>query len=242
MSKGRHRAGRRHGAATQRGAAPLVRSRLPLFAEAVSLGRARLGAPAGHGRGQRRVRRPQRRAARRPARPRRAGRRAEHGRRTRHRRRGLLRRPVREQSRPRRAGDRAADPRDRHHRYRLGVRRGGPPPRRPPDLRGGARRSRSTTPGPSPSRGSRCARRAGGRSAPTRPRRRSSGNGPANDVLGQAAELAAADADPIGDCHGSAPFRRHLARVITRRSPAVALARARQGGHRCLRRSASRSP
>lgn len=56
------------------------------------------------------------------------------------------------------------------------------------------------------------------------------GERPTDDVLTQAAELAAADADPIGDCHGSAPFRRHLARVITRRSLGVALARARQGG------------
>jgi aerobic carbon-monoxide dehydrogenase medium subunit len=54
------------------------------------------------------------------------------------------------------------------------------------------------------------------------------GNPPTDDLLGQAAELAAAGADPIGDCHGSASFRRHLARVITRRSLAAALARARQ--------------
>lgn len=51
---------------------------------------------------------------------------------------------------------------------------------------------------------------------------------PDPEPLAQAAELAAAGVDPVGDCHGSALFRRHLARVVTQRALRVALARARQ--------------
>lgn len=54
------------------------------------------------------------------------------------------------------------------------------------------------------------------------------GQHPDPELLAQAAELAAAGVDPVGDCHGSAWFRRHLARVVTGRSLRVALARARQ--------------
>jgi carbon-monoxide dehydrogenase medium subunit len=54
------------------------------------------------------------------------------------------------------------------------------------------------------------------------------GERPTDELLAQAADLAAAGTDPVGDCHGSAPFRRHLARVVTRRSLVAALARARQ--------------
>ena len=43
----------------------------------------------------------------------------------------------------------------------------------------------------------------------------------------QAAALAADGVDPVGDCHGSASFRRHLAAVLTRRSLQTALDRAR---------------
>ncbi|MQA16747.1 MAG: xanthine dehydrogenase family protein subunit M [Pseudonocardiaceae bacterium] len=54
------------------------------------------------------------------------------------------------------------------------------------------------------------------------------GQRPADELLAQAAELTAAATDPIGDCHASAAFRRHLARVLTRRSLQTAVARARK--------------
>ncbi len=52
------------------------------------------------------------------------------------------------------------------------------------------------------------------------------GQRPTHELLIQAAELAAAATDPVGDCHASATFRRHLAQVLTRRSLQTALDRA----------------
>jgi carbon-monoxide dehydrogenase medium subunit len=54
------------------------------------------------------------------------------------------------------------------------------------------------------------------------------GRTPSAGQLAQAAAVAAEGVDPIGDCHGSASFRRHLAAVLTRRSLHTAVARARQ--------------
>ena len=54
------------------------------------------------------------------------------------------------------------------------------------------------------------------------------GGEPTDEQLEQAAHLAATAADPIDDCHGSANFRRHLARVLTRRALLTALDRARR--------------
>jgi carbon-monoxide dehydrogenase medium subunit len=54
------------------------------------------------------------------------------------------------------------------------------------------------------------------------------GAAPDAEQIAQAAALAAAGVSPIGDCHGSASFRRHLAQVVTRRSLRTAVARARQ--------------
>jgi aerobic carbon-monoxide dehydrogenase medium subunit len=53
------------------------------------------------------------------------------------------------------------------------------------------------------------------------------GGPPSVEQFAQAAALAADGVDPIGDCHGSAPFRRHLAAVLTRRCLRTALDRAR---------------
>jgi carbon-monoxide dehydrogenase medium subunit len=47
------------------------------------------------------------------------------------------------------------------------------------------------------------------------------------ELLEQAAGLAAEAARPISDQRGSAEFRRHLVRVLTRRTLTTALARAR---------------
>jgi aerobic carbon-monoxide dehydrogenase medium subunit len=46
--------------------------------------------------------------------------------------------------------------------------------------------------------------------------------------LQAAGALAASAADPVGDCHGSAAFRRHLAAVLTRRALATAISRAEE--------------
>ena len=54
---------------------------------------------------------------------------------------------------------------------------------------------------------------------------------PTTNCSQAAGALAAAAADPIGDCHGSAAFRRHLAAVLTRRALA--------SGHLTRRRSAN---
>lgn len=54
------------------------------------------------------------------------------------------------------------------------------------------------------------------------------GSPPSDDLLAEAGRLAAEGVSPIGDCHGSADFRRHLAAVMTRRALTAALARARQ--------------
>ncbi|GAA1392131.1 xanthine dehydrogenase family protein subunit M [Pseudonocardia kongjuensis] len=51
---------------------------------------------------------------------------------------------------------------------------------------------------------------------------------PGTDRIAEAAALAAAAVEPIGDCHGSASFRRHLAGVLTRRSLQTAVTRAGQ--------------
>jgi carbon-monoxide dehydrogenase medium subunit len=50
------------------------------------------------------------------------------------------------------------------------------------------------------------------------------------DRIEQAAELAVGAARPISDQRGSADFRRHLTRVLTRRTLAVALERANRSG------------
>ncbi len=50
------------------------------------------------------------------------------------------------------------------------------------------------------------------------------------ELLDQTGALAADGVDPIGDCHGSASYRRHLARVLTRRCLEIAIARADQEG------------
>ena len=47
------------------------------------------------------------------------------------------------------------------------------------------------------------------------------------ELIGRAAELAVEAARPISDQRGSADFRRHLVRVLTRRTLAIALERAR---------------
>jgi carbon-monoxide dehydrogenase medium subunit len=49
---------------------------------------------------------------------------------------------------------------------------------------------------------------------------------PDDELLQAAGALAAAATDPLGDCHGSAEFRRHLAAVLTRRALATAISRA----------------
>ena len=56
------------------------------------------------------------------------------------------------------------------------------------------------------------------------------GQRPTAELLDQTGALAADGVDPIGDCHGSASFRRHLARVLTRRCLQIAIARADQEG------------
>ncbi len=54
------------------------------------------------------------------------------------------------------------------------------------------------------------------------------GGPPSVEQLAQAAALAAEGLDPIGDCHGSAAFRRHLAAVVTRRCLQTALSRVQE--------------
>jgi aerobic carbon-monoxide dehydrogenase medium subunit len=51
---------------------------------------------------------------------------------------------------------------------------------------------------------------------------------PDDELLQAASALAASAADPVGDCHGSAAFRRHLAAVLTRRALATAISRAEE--------------
>ena len=51
---------------------------------------------------------------------------------------------------------------------------------------------------------------------------------PDDELLQAAGALAASAADPLGDCHGSAAFRRHLAAVLTRRALATAISRAEE--------------
>jgi len=55
--------------------------------------------------------------------------------------------------------------------------------------------------------------------------RRLVGRTPSPEVIQEAAEETGAHLDPIADCHGSADFRRHLARVLTRRSLQTAFTR-----------------
>ncbi len=57
------------------------------------------------------------------------------------------------------------------------------------------------------------------------------GRRPSDTALREAAALAAAATDPVGDCHGSAAFRRHLATVLTRRALDTAVSRAVAGGN-----------
>jgi aerobic carbon-monoxide dehydrogenase medium subunit len=54
------------------------------------------------------------------------------------------------------------------------------------------------------------------------------GEHPDDELLQAAGALAASAADPVGDCHGSAAFRRHLAAVLTRRALATAISRAEE--------------
>jgi aerobic carbon-monoxide dehydrogenase medium subunit len=56
------------------------------------------------------------------------------------------------------------------------------------------------------------------------------GQRPTAEQLDQAGALAAGGVEPIGDCHGSASYRRHLAQVLTRRCLQTAIARADQEG------------
>ena len=49
------------------------------------------------------------------------------------------------------------------------------------------------------------------------------------ELIERAAELAVEAAKPISDQRGSADFRRHLVRVLTRRTLTTALERARAG-------------
>jgi aerobic carbon-monoxide dehydrogenase medium subunit len=49
------------------------------------------------------------------------------------------------------------------------------------------------------------------------------------ELIERAAELAVGAAHPISDQRGSADYRRHLVRVLTRRTLTTALARARGG-------------
>ena len=51
---------------------------------------------------------------------------------------------------------------------------------------------------------------------------------PDDELLRAAGALAASAADPLGDCHGSAAFRRHLAAVLTRRALTTAISRAEE--------------
>jgi carbon-monoxide dehydrogenase medium subunit len=51
---------------------------------------------------------------------------------------------------------------------------------------------------------------------------------PDDELLQAAGALAASATDPVGDCHGSAAFRRHLAAVLTRRALATAISRAEE--------------
>ena len=48
------------------------------------------------------------------------------------------------------------------------------------------------------------------------------------ELLQAVGALAASATDPVGDCHGSAAFRRHLAAVLTRRALATAISRAEE--------------
>jgi aerobic carbon-monoxide dehydrogenase medium subunit len=52
------------------------------------------------------------------------------------------------------------------------------------------------------------------------------GERPTDQRVREAAATAARGTDPVGDCHGSAAFRRHLAGVLTRRALTTAIARA----------------
>ena len=56
--------------------------------------------------------------------------------------------------------------------------------------------------------------------------RRLTGQTPAADLITDAADLAVEGLNPRADCHGSADFRRHLARVLTGRALHRALTRA----------------
>lgn len=55
------------------------------------------------------------------------------------------------------------------------------------------------------------------------------GEVPAGEAIEAAAAEAAKEIEPVGDIHASAAFKRHLARVLTRRVLALAAERARRG-------------
>lgn len=56
------------------------------------------------------------------------------------------------------------------------------------------------------------------------------GETPSPDLIARAADIAAADIDPVADIHASAAYRRQLARTLARRTLTRAFARAGGGG------------
>ena len=160
-------------------------------------------------------------AARRP------GRRPQHPRRAGDRRRRLLHRPLHQRARARRARRRAADPGDGDERAGSAFveesRRHGELP-----MCGVA--AVVTLDGEGAVAQARIAL-CGVHRRPIRARDAEAAlqsEHPDDELLQAAGALAAAAADPIGDCHGSAAFRRHLAAVLTRRALATAISRAEE--------------
>lgn len=54
------------------------------------------------------------------------------------------------------------------------------------------------------------------------------GQRPTDELVREAAAITAWHTDPVGDCHGSADYRRHLAEVLTRRALSTSISRARE--------------
>ncbi len=52
-----------------------------------------------------------------------------------------------------------------------------------------------------------------------------------SEVIRAAAEIAASEADPMGDPHGSADYRRKIVKVLVRRAIAAAMQQAERNGH-----------
>jgi carbon-monoxide dehydrogenase medium subunit len=52
-----------------------------------------------------------------------------------------------------------------------------------------------------------------------------------SEVIRAAAEIAASEADPMGDPHGSADYRRKMVKVLVRRAIAAAMQQAERNGH-----------